>query len=280
MRSARRTSWSVVALAAVFAACSSDDESPAPTHSPELACAVGYEDFGGPFLLNWCVGCHSSSLAPEARQGAPYGVDFDTLDGVRAQADRIRAVAVDSNRMPPLGGPEPAERQTFGEWLDCGAPSNGEGFDPPPPPPAPATDPAPTGACAEQPLLPEAVLPRCSKATHECVLACTGDEPDGGDAAAEACRDACMAADTTPPAVGIDCKTCTVAQLFGCLGAEGCELESDQFACCTAGCGSDAACLERDCAGKLQALVSCAYYVAPECLTFAEGPLAACFAED
>jgi hypothetical protein len=163
--------------------------------------------------------------------------------------------------------------------LDASLTRAHDGFDPQPPP-APAMDPVPTGMCAEHPLLPEAILPRCSKATHECVLACGGDDPDGDDDAAEACRNACLAADVTPPELGVDCKTCTVAQLFGCLGAEGCELESDRFACCAADCGSDAECLQNDCAGELQAFALCAYYVAPECLTFIEGPIAACFAAD
>lgn len=98
------------------------DERPCPEDS-----ALSSENFGAPFLLTHCTGCHHSSLGAGERAGAPLGVDFDSLDDVRARADRIWARAADHNMtMPPLGGPAQDERTRLGEWLACGAPTAAE----------------------------------------------------------------------------------------------------------------------------------------------------------
>jgi uncharacterized membrane protein len=96
-----------------------------PTSLSARACPEGslltYDNFGGPFFSNWCTGCHGSAVAK--RQGAPDGIDFDTLEGIRASAARIWARAADANAtMPPAGGPEAEERELLGEWLACGMP--------------------------------------------------------------------------------------------------------------------------------------------------------------
>lgn len=81
------------------------------------------ENFGRPFLLTWCNGCHSAELPANGRQGAPVGVDFDTDEGVRQHLQRIYARAADNNAtMPPAAGPGLEERELLGEWLACGAP--------------------------------------------------------------------------------------------------------------------------------------------------------------
>jgi hypothetical protein len=86
-----------------------------------------YENFGEPFLLSWCNGCHSSALPEGERQGAPLGSDFDDVALVREAGPRIWARSGDHNRqMPPLAGPEDEERTRLGEWLACGAPSDSE----------------------------------------------------------------------------------------------------------------------------------------------------------
>lgn len=94
------------------------DDRPCPKDSPLTA-----DNFGGPFMLSHCTGCHHSSLGEDERAGAPVGVDFDKLGDVRDHADRIWARAADENAtMPPLGGPAQDERARLGEWLACGAP--------------------------------------------------------------------------------------------------------------------------------------------------------------
>ncbi len=94
------------------------DERPCPPDSPYTVI-----NFGAPFMLTHCTGCHHSSLAMDERAGAPLGVDFDDLAYVRDQAPQIWARAADQNMtMPPLGGPAQDERTRLGEWLACGAP--------------------------------------------------------------------------------------------------------------------------------------------------------------
>jgi len=91
---------------------------PCPPGSP-----LTYDNFGDPFFMTWCTGCHSASLATASRENAPTAVNFNTLDEVRQYAPRIWARAADTNAtMPPAGGPHPDERTFLGDWLACGAP--------------------------------------------------------------------------------------------------------------------------------------------------------------
>jgi hypothetical protein len=123
-----------LSVAAALCACGGEGtppaETPPPAEAPETLAErpcpddswLTFEDFGGPFLYDWCTGCHSSDMPDGQRQGAPLTVDFDTLEDARAWADRIWARAGDHNAtMPPIGGPEETERNALGEWLACGA---------------------------------------------------------------------------------------------------------------------------------------------------------------
>ncbi|MCY1058640.1 hypothetical protein [Nannocystis sp. SCPEA4] len=95
------------------------DERPCPEDSILTA-----ENFGAPFMLTHCTGCHHAALKEGERAGAPLGVDFESLDKVRAQAAQIWARAADQNAtMPPVGPPPADERAQLGEWLACGAPT-------------------------------------------------------------------------------------------------------------------------------------------------------------
>lgn len=82
----------------------------------------GWDDFGAPFFLTWCTGCHSVGRVGEERSGAPDGVNFDSLDEVRAWSSRIAVRAVDAGDMPPQYGPDDVARARLAEWLACGAP--------------------------------------------------------------------------------------------------------------------------------------------------------------
>ena len=112
-------------LALLLAACGGEE--PAGSTLAGRPCPEGsvltWENFGAPFLRNWCTGCHSADVAGPARYGAPEGVDFDTLGAARGWRERIHARAGDANTaMPPAGGPTSEERERLAEWLACGAP--------------------------------------------------------------------------------------------------------------------------------------------------------------
>jgi hypothetical protein len=80
-----------------------------------------YDNFGAPFLVNWCRACHSAGLPPDMRQLAPANVNFDTLAEIRTWSSRIDYTTAHGTSMPPAGGPSPDERDMLGEWLRCGA---------------------------------------------------------------------------------------------------------------------------------------------------------------
>jgi hypothetical protein len=93
-----------------------------------------WRSFGGGFLLTWCTGCHSSTLAADARQGAPDDINFDSHAAFKPH-DRLvyeravleaHAVATAANAsaspMPPAGLPSDADRKRLAQWIACGAP--------------------------------------------------------------------------------------------------------------------------------------------------------------
>jgi uncharacterized membrane protein len=80
---------------------------------------LDYLTFGKGQMQTHCVGCHSSLVREDQRNGAPVGVDLDTYDGVVTWAERIRVRTVELQDMPPGGGPSDEERAQLAEWLDC-----------------------------------------------------------------------------------------------------------------------------------------------------------------
>lgn len=105
-----------------------DTEAP---YEPECGEVYTWETAGAPFVYTWCTGCHSSYLeTPEdpgewdPRQGAPEGLDFDSLERVCEQLALIES-AVFGERMPPSGGPSQDELDALRAWIDCGPPECG-----------------------------------------------------------------------------------------------------------------------------------------------------------
>jgi len=97
----------------------------APTALPAADCeasALTWENTGGPVLLGWCAPCHSTGLAADQRQGAPVGVDFDTVDLARPLAPRIVERAITSTDMPPGAPLTDADQLRLADWIACGMP--------------------------------------------------------------------------------------------------------------------------------------------------------------
>lgn len=268
----------VLATSLCYVGCSSADAgapraSECPSESP-----LRYENFGRAFFLSWCTGCHSSELSENSRQGAPPSIHFDDLASIRAHDKRIIELAVHNRAMPPAGGPSEEQRKLLDEWLACGAPGEAKSFDPAPS--RPVYDP-PMGECAKRrEPLPDSVLPRCSAKTQACVQSCSGAE-------AESCRNACLAADSTPPTViagsyPVNCANCTILQLFACGEARGCHDPLAEALCCNdAECppGSPEGCGDQRCASEFRALGLCLGYAAEECLSYVTGDMSRCFTQ-
>ena len=109
--------------------CNGDHASKASGAECPDAQTLDWENFGETFATDYCTSCHSASLTGAARNGAPAGVDYDSLMAVRAGAevmDTHAAAGPDSvnQLMPPAGSPQPTleERELLGEWLACSAP--------------------------------------------------------------------------------------------------------------------------------------------------------------
>jgi uncharacterized membrane protein len=82
-----------------------------------------YENLGEPFMLTWCTPCHSSHLTTaEERQDATVGVNLDSYAEVLEHAEYIQIFAVETDEMPPAGGPSDEERDLLAEWIACGMP--------------------------------------------------------------------------------------------------------------------------------------------------------------
>lgn len=102
---------------------------PTETVCPDGGTPLTYNNFGKPFMEQYCTGCHSSELVGEQRMGAPSFHDFDSLFGIKAVSDHIDETtaagpAAINRGMPPDGEPQPsdAERYQLGEWIACGMP--------------------------------------------------------------------------------------------------------------------------------------------------------------
>ena len=111
-----------------LAGCGGEERPPPPSSDPstelEDPCGPGatWSGFGQGFLLSYCTACHAESVTGDLRHGAPDGVDFDTLENTRTWAERIRVRTLETQDMPPAGGPLDDERTLFETWLDCGLP--------------------------------------------------------------------------------------------------------------------------------------------------------------
>ncbi|MEQ1505251.1 MAG: hypothetical protein ABMB14_23675, partial [Myxococcota bacterium] len=84
----------------VLAGCAGDGTDTTP--QPNCEDGDTWTTVGEPFVRTWCTSCHASTLPAELRYGAPLGLDFDTLAGVRASADAVAGASTgDAPRMPP-----------------------------------------------------------------------------------------------------------------------------------------------------------------------------------
>jgi hypothetical protein len=93
-------------------------------------------DFGKTFFAKYCTMCHGSTVAGNARLGAPPELNWDSIDTIRLQRNWIDAVATHEPGavgddlpmgfvMPPRFmpmRPTRVERNLLARWIACGAP--------------------------------------------------------------------------------------------------------------------------------------------------------------
>jgi uncharacterized membrane protein len=124
-RRARAATAAHATAAAVLLALSALSALSACGDDTDVQCGpsfLRYDNFGSPFIVNWCRSCHSVDLPPDMRQDAPDDINFDTLDEIRAWSFQIKLTTGEGDTMPPAGGPSANERAMLVEWLRCGAP--------------------------------------------------------------------------------------------------------------------------------------------------------------
>lgn len=98
----------------------------------EVDCSkLTYENFAESFFQSYCLRCHSATLVGDAaRNDAPVGINYDTIEGVREFATRIRLRAGQLGDMPPLLAPVPRPgdeaRRKLMQWIDCGTPTEAD----------------------------------------------------------------------------------------------------------------------------------------------------------
>ncbi len=281
MRSRRELLLFVFPLVAIAAACSSGNSSSPSTDATASpiegrdcpkSSPLTYESFGAPFFLDYCTGCHSSKVAD--RRGAPIGVDFDSLVGIRSKLVKIYGRAADDHvTMPPAGGPSADLRKQLGDWLACGAPGVDKGFDAKPLPPKQALP----ASCEEKPTpLPSGMKPSCTTDTWWCIANCS--VTDIG------CEQRCMKADKAPvdPVYKLDCQSCINYRQYLCSDDNGCHSVNAALLCCQqekCPSGLDQDCAATKCAGEAYAFGYCAASVTPECVAY-DGAARTCFPAD
>jgi uncharacterized membrane protein len=117
LRHAGRTVWWIPVTAALGIAVVAVAIRPGGSSGGGAAAASVSFSRARAIVQERCVPCHSST--PTKVAAAPLGITFDTAEQIRAQADAIERVAVESTIMP-LGnatGMTQAERDLLGAWI-------------------------------------------------------------------------------------------------------------------------------------------------------------------
>ncbi|MFZ5479124.1 MAG: hypothetical protein ACOZNI_20335 [Myxococcota bacterium] len=99
----------------LWIACAGEGGDTAAACDPAVAT---WDGFGDGFFRTYCRACHSAT-APD-RHGAPEGVDFDTIDDVRAQRDAVRSAVIERGTMPLGGGVYDDDLARLDVLLACG----------------------------------------------------------------------------------------------------------------------------------------------------------------
>lgn len=123
MRTPRRLALALLATAALIPACEQEHEEDGD--GPNVDCgAVTVPKFSEMTAWTKCTTCHSSTLTGQDRKAAPVGIDFDTFESARANADTAMS-EVFEGAMPLPGNPTltEAEKTQIYDWASCDTPN-------------------------------------------------------------------------------------------------------------------------------------------------------------
>ena len=110
--------WLLVAIAACTSGTATDSATPVQDSACAGAYPVTWSNWAEGFFLTYCRACHSAATSD--RQGAPEGLDFDTLRQVRDQAAAVEDAVLVGDRMPVGGGVTEDDLILLQDFLDCG----------------------------------------------------------------------------------------------------------------------------------------------------------------
>ena len=82
--------------------------------------AIAWSDVQ-PIFADNCTGCHASERLADDRQDAPIGVDYDTAETARLNAE-LTWQMIRYGQMPLTGEVDPEDALLIWEWLNCGGP--------------------------------------------------------------------------------------------------------------------------------------------------------------
>ncbi len=78
-----------------------------------------FEDMSA--IWNSCVGCHSSTLTGDARQGAPRDFDYDSHEAATLDPFETAEVVIE-DEMPPSAPLSDEAKEQLSIWAQCGTP--------------------------------------------------------------------------------------------------------------------------------------------------------------
>ena len=107
--------WRIGGFWLLVAGCGENQN---PPDAPGLE-IVSYTGQIRPLLQEHCLSCHGTTVAGEARQGAPIDANFDTYPFARRNATQANRM-IQSGVMAPADPLEETDRRLFLAWIAQG----------------------------------------------------------------------------------------------------------------------------------------------------------------
>lgn len=133
----KKTIFTLLSAIMLLSACNSTTTQPQPSSSSSAPTTPAESPAGGnttkvqfvqvkTIIEQRCATCHSATAEDSSFGNMPGGVNYDTAELIKANANRIKARAVISKDMPKFNKTNitEEERDLLGRWVDEGATIN------------------------------------------------------------------------------------------------------------------------------------------------------------